>query len=106
MNRAELLQIHDQLSKAGKALMEAKNHDYAGGDGSQDAFLNFTRVEKLGITTTEQGFLVRMTDKLSRMITFVESGKLKVSDESFKDTVVDLINYCVLLYAYVSEKGD
>lgn len=106
MNRTELLEIHDALCAAAKKLMEAKNHDYAGGDTSEDAFLNFTRVEDLGITTTELGFLVRMTDKLSRMITFVQSGKLKVSDESFKDTVIDMINYSVLLCAYVSDKGD
>lgn len=106
MNRTELLEIHDALCTAAKKLMEAKNHDYAGGDASSDAFLNFTRVENLGITSTELGFLVRMTDKMSRMITFVQGGKLKVTDESFKDTVIDMINYCILLCAYLSEKGD
>jgi hypothetical protein len=87
--------------------MQRKNHDYSGGEDSSDAFLNFTRVEKLGITSTGQGFLVRMTDKLSRLITYIHNGKFQVEDEKLKDTIIDLINYSILLYAYSSENtGD
>ena len=107
MNRQHLLNIHDNLSATAKKLMEAKNHDYSGGEDSNDAFLNFTRVEKMGITDTKTGFLVRMTDKMSRLITFIQNGKFEVKDEALKDTVIDLINYSILLYAYTLEKtGD
>ena len=107
MKRQDLLNIHDNVSRAAKKLMEAKNHDYSGGPDSTDAFLNFTRVEKMGITDTKTGFLVRMTDKMSRLITFVQGGKLEVKDEALKDTLIDLINYSILLYAFTLEKkGD
>ena len=100
MKRQQLLNVHDNISRAAKTLMEAKNHDYSGGPDSTDAFLNFTRVENMGITDTKTGFLVRMTDKMSRLITYVQGGKLEVKDEALKDTIIDLVNYSILLYAY------
>lgn len=104
LSRTELLEIHEHLMGVARRLMERKNHDYSGGEESEDCFLNFTRVEKLGITSTEQGFLVRMTDKMSRLITYVETGKFRVEDEGLRDTVIDLINYSILLYAYLCEE--
>jgi hypothetical protein len=48
-----------------------------------------------------------MTDKISRLITFAKNGRFEVVDEALKDTIVDLINYSILLYAYNTEKtGD
>mgnify|MGYP003109748842 FL=1 len=105
MNRDELLKRHEMLCKQGRELMNLKNRDYAG-NGGQEPFANFTRCEAMGICSTEQGFLVRLTDKMSRLSSFVESGKLHVSDESFEDTCVDIINYMVLFHSYVSEKDD
>ena len=107
MDRARLLEIHKDLTTEASRLMGAKNHDYSGGHDSTDAFLNFTRVEKLGITDTKTGFMVRMTDKVSRLITFIQSGQFKIKDEALKDTILDLINYSILLYAYtLTEKDD
>ena len=105
MTRDELLKSHETLCKQGRALMNLKNRDYAG-NGGQEPFANFTRCEAMGICSTEQGFLVRLTDKMSRLSSFVESGKLHVSDESFEDTCVDIINYMVLFHSYVTEKKD
>jgi len=79
-----------------------KNADYAG-EGF-DPFANFTRVEVLGIATTEQGFLTRMTDKLCRINNILKSGKTHVKDESVKDTLRDLANYSMLLVAYLEWK--
>jgi hypothetical protein len=103
MTRDELLVWHKTICDNGRILMDAKNRDYAGNDGLEP-FANFTRVESMGICSTEQGFLVRLTDKMSRLSSFVESGKLHVSNESFMDTCVDVINYMVLLSAYLKEK--
>jgi len=83
--------------------MNLKNRDYAGNHGSEP-FANFTRCEAMGICDTEQGFMVRITDKMSRLSSFLDSGKMHVQDESFKDTVIDVINYMVLLAAYTKEK--
>ncbi len=104
VNRTELLQIHSEVCNKARRLMERKNHDYSGGDNQEDPFLNFTRVEKLGITTTEQGFLVRMTDKMSRLSTYADLGRLEVGDETVEDTLLDLVNYSVLLAAYLRHR--
>lgn len=85
--------------------MKKKNADYAGGDGAQP-FANFTRVEAMGICSTEQGFMCRIMDKMSRLSSFIHSGKMNVEDESFNDTIIDVINYMVLLSAYISVKSN
>tara|TARA_Y100000766_G_C18899692_1_gene602725 strand:- start:663 stop:1013 length:351 start_codon:yes stop_codon:yes gene_type:complete len=107
MNREDLLALHQKLTSEACSLMGVKNHDYSGGKDASDPFLNFTRVERLGITDTKTGFMVRMTDKVSRLITFIQNGSFKTKDEALKDTILDLINYSILLYAYAqNEKGD
>ena len=103
MTREDLLKMHEMICEKGRSLMRKKNADYAGNDGLEP-FANFTRVEAMGICSTEQGFLVRMTDKMSRLSSFVESGKLAVENESFEDTIIDIVNYSVLMYAYLHDK--
>ena len=103
MTREELLKHHEVLCKQARDLMDKKNRDYAGNDG-KEPFANFTRVEAMGICSTEQGFMVRLTDKMSRLSSILASGKQHVKDESFEDTMVDVINYIVLLSAYRQEK--
>ena len=69
-----------------------------------DPFANFRRAEALGVCSTEQAFLVRMTDKMSRLASFSSRGELSVEDETVYDTLEDLINYSVLLAAYLKSK--
>lgn len=103
MTREELFKMHGEMCKTALELMKKKNADYAG-SGGNNPFANFTRSEALGICTTEQSFLVRMTDKMSRLSSFAAKGKLDVEDESVYDTLIDLINYSVLLAAYLKQK--
>lgn len=103
MTTNELIAIHQDLCDRAMNLMKRKNHDYAGRSGSEP-FANFTRAEAMGITTTEKGMLVRMLDKMSRLSSFADSGEFKVEDEKLEDTIIDIINYSVLLYAYVQDK--
>ena len=105
MNREQLLKHHKTLCEQAKELMKAKNHDYAG-DSGETPFANFERCEAMGVCSTEQGFLVRVIDKVSRLSTFVEAGKLKVENESYNDAIVDIINYMVLFSGYISDKND
>ena len=106
MNRDELLNLHDEITGKAFELMKRKNHDYAGGANRTMPFANFTRCEEMGFSSTEQGFGVRLTDKLSRLSTFCEGGILKVRDESLEDTILDIINYVILFYGYVSSKKE
>lgn len=80
----------------------AKNKDYTGGE--DDPFKNFKMVERLGVASTEQGFVTRMTDKLMRISTFVQKGILQVKDEKVEDTLLDLAVYCILMVCYLREK--
>jgi hypothetical protein len=102
MNRKELAEFHKEFCDTMHATMQAKNADYTG--DASDPFANFTTVEELGIATTEQGFLTRMTDKMKRIISFVNKGELQVKDESVQDTLMDLANYCIIFAAYIRSK--
>lgn len=93
--RQELLRLHEELCYQGRQLMELKNQDYG---GVSDPFANFRRFGALGI-------LVRLDDKLSRLASFVEKGDLKLKSESVQDTIVDGINYLVLLAAFLKSEG-
>ena len=106
MNRDELLSLHNEMSHKAFELMKRKNHDYAGGQDRSMPFANFTRCEAMGFSTTEQGFGVRLTDKMSRLSTFCEGGVLKVADESIEDTILDIINYVILFYGYIQSKRE
>lgn len=105
MTRDELLVNHEHLCRTALELMRKKNADYAGSGGKQP-FANFTRCEAMGVCTTEQGFLVRMTDKMSRLSSFVEKGVFEVKEESLEDTIVDIINYAVLFASYIDSKRE
>lgn len=94
----ELLELHDELCAAGRAIMESKNHDYT--DGSVDPFANFRTSEILGVPA-ETGVLIRSLDKFKRVQTFVNKGTLKVKGESVKDAIIDVINYMVLCYGII-----
>ena len=65
-----------------------KNADYTG--ATDDPFANFRMVQQFGVMTVEQGFFCRMTDKLSRIASFIQLGVLQVKDESVTDTLVDM----------------
>lgn len=103
MKKQELFELHEKICKEALELMIKKNSDYAGGD-EDNPFANFKRAEAMGICTTEQAFLVRMTDKMSRLSSYCSRGKLDVEDETVYDTLVDIINYSVLLSAYLKGK--
>jgi hypothetical protein len=96
--------MHRELCEEARGLSERKNHDYSGGKDDSLPFLNFTRCESMGICKTEAGILVRMTDKMSRLSTFVTTGEFKVKDEALRDTVLDMINYAIILYAYTQSQ--
>jgi hypothetical protein len=103
MNRATLLALHETMCDAAREIMRAKNHDYSGGKDTTNPFLNFTRVERMGVTDTHTGFLVRIVDKLSRLVTHSKNKHFEVN-ESLEDTVLDVINYMILYFAYTADQ--
>ena len=101
MTVEELLALHDVTSQRCKSIMAVKNADYTGGSG--DPFANFRMTESLGIPA-ELGILIRIMDKIQRVRSFVEKGKLQVKNESVEDALEDIINYAILIKGMVKEK--
>lgn len=94
MNREQLLELHRAITDECRAIMEAKNHDYAG--GKDEPFANFMASRFLGVAP-EIGLLIRCMDKFKRIEAFVNKGELKVKGEPVMDAIKDAINYMVLL---------
>lgn len=102
--KEQYLSFHKQCCDKMIEITRVKNADYTG--AADSPFANFTRVETLGICSTEQGFLTRMTDKLCRITSFAQQGTLLVKDESVEDTLLDLANYCILMAGYLRQKKE
>ncbi len=105
MTRKEYLDYHKKMTEKMREISERKNHDYSG-FGDDDPFANFRVVEGAKVASTEQGFLTRMLDKISRINTYTHTNSYKVEDESYEDTLIDLANYAILLAGYIKEKKD
>ena len=101
MTKNELFNKHQEMCHQALELMKKKNHDYSAGE---DPFKNFRMCELLGICSTEAGVLVRLSDKLSRIASILSSGKSMVKDESLNDTLIDIINYAIILSGLLEEK--
>lgn len=48
--------------------------------------------------------MVRMSDKLSRYVNVSESTLSLVKDETLRDTLIDLHNYCALAIMLLDDK--
>lgn len=103
MNSELLLKYHSEFCSIARGIMANKNRDYSGAHGNTP-FANFEATERMNITSTEKGFLVRILDKVMRLSTFAESGELAVKNESVEDACLDIANYCILLSAYIKDK--
>lgn len=105
MTRKEYIEMHRKLCELMVQITLKKNNDYAG--AGDDPFQNFRQIGHLigNKSAVEIGFLTRMSDKLSRIGSFVTTGQLHVKDESVEDTLLDLANYCLLFIGFLqSEK--
>ena len=88
-----------------KALHDKKRHDYA---QEADPFANF-RLSELGGIDAWKGIAVRLGDKYSRLMSFIQKGELKYNDESIKDTLMDNAVYsliALILYEESQENKD
>jgi hypothetical protein len=70
-------------------LFKKKNQDYG------DAFANYGPI----------GVIVRMGDKMQRLISVSKNGINLVSNESIRDTLIDLHNYAAMAVMLIDEKN-
>jgi len=75
---------HKQICLALNELYAKKNHDY--GDSFHQTFVE----EGLAMSR------IRLGDKFSRFKTLSRCAEQKVSDESIRDTLLDLANYAIM----------
>jgi hypothetical protein len=76
----EMVELHDR-----------KNRDYAG----TDYLSNFLMSERMGIPAWK-GCLIRLSDKLSRVMNIAKTAEIAVSDETVVDTLTDLAVYAII----------
>lgn len=82
------------------AVVRAKNHDYA---ASHDPFWNFRLCEHFGLCSVEVGILVRILDKIGRIINLINFAPA-VKDETIHDAIGDAQNYLGILDAYLTDQ--
>ena len=87
--RERLFNLHKKLCQQALSLMKDRNQKYARAD---DPFRNFRRHGRKGIVT-------RLDDKLARLDNHADNPQ-EFTDESLRDTILDVINYAILYYAY------
>jgi hypothetical protein len=97
----EVLKLKKMLYEKADEIHRKKGHDYA---SEEDSLKNFKLVEFLGVCPAEVGCFIRLTDKISRIAQFLQTGVFKVESENLEDTIVDAINYLTLFYALINEK--
>jgi len=83
----EFYKILDEL----KELHSRKNQDYA----NEDPLSNLKMCERGGLPSWK-GVIVRLTDKLSRLLSFMQRESYAVKDESVEDTLKDTAVYAIL----------
>lgn len=85
MNPIAKVEAHKKICVEINELYAKKNHDY--GDSFHQTF-------------KEEGFAmsrIRLSDKLNRFKTLSRAdAKQEVSDESIRDTLIDLANYAIM----------
>jgi hypothetical protein len=79
-----------QVQNEGLELFKKKNADYG------DAFANYGPI----------GVIVRMQDKIQRLVSVTKSGINLVNTESLRDTLIDLHNYSAMAIMLIDEDKD
>lgn len=75
---------HSAVCAELNGVYERKNHDY--GDSFADTY------KKLGIISA----VTRINDKNNRLTALCMGKEAKVKDESIRDTLADMANYCIM----------
>jgi hypothetical protein len=101
MKRDEWLAFHEAQCARARELSARKGKDYS---GDVDTLANLKFCEAAGVCTAQQGVTIRLLDKIKRLGTLIGSGAAPaVKDESVEDTLLDVVNYALLIMALRKE---
>lgn len=104
MKIKKLLELHKETTEKCFSIMERKSSDYTGGTKAVDALANFKSSRSFDLHPV-LGLLLRMQDKLMRVRSFVNDGKLRVTGETVEDACDDMVNYAILCKALLREES-
>ena len=77
----EMVELHDR-----------KNRDYAG----NDYLSNFLMCEKYMGIPGWKGSIIRLSDKMARVMNIAKNDEVSVGDETITDTLMDLAVYAII----------
>ena len=100
--REILFQLQRDTFKSCEDIIKAKNADYSDDD---DPYSNFRSASLFGVHPAT-GILLRVMDKIQRIVSFIKKDKLEVKGESFEDACDDIINYMVLIKGFLKDKQE
>ena len=89
MSEYRITQMIDVQNEA-LELFKKKNTDYG------DSFANYGSV----------GVIIRMGDKIKRLVSITNRGVNLVNNESLRDTLIDLHNYAAMAIMLIDENKD
>ena len=94
----EFMGFRTEMFNRSAALAESKGADYNRQQQEEgDTLFNIRVGEIMGIGTTEQGLLFRLSDKFMRLVSLAGGATPEVKDESVLDTIRDMHNYLDML---------
>lgn len=93
MTAQELFDRMRAIQAADVELCEAKNHDYG---ASEDPLYNLRPFGLMGV-------VVRLSDKMARLVQYTKKGSFAVRGEGVRDTLRDIRNYCLLAEVMLDE---
>ena len=100
--REILFQLQRDTFQSCEDIIKAKNADYSDDD---DPYSNFRSASLFGVHPAI-GILLRVMDKIQRIVSFIKKDKLEVKGESFEDACDDIINYMVLIKGFLKDKQE
>ena len=94
------LDFHKNLCDNSRELSRLKQNDYCNlTDDLFSVFGNFRNNELFGVCNTDVAILSRFVDKFSRLTNVIKNGN-EVFDETEQDTIMDMVNFLILLAYY------
>lgn len=84
---------HKRLCDALNRIYDKKNHDY--GDSFSKTY------KELGIISA----VTRITDKYNRLVSLARGAEQKVREESIRDTLLDMANYCIMTVMEIDKES-
>jgi hypothetical protein len=98
MNREEQKQHINNFFRRQKEILTSKGNDYA----NEDRLSNFKLAGTICQLIPEQNCLSLMATKVARLGVLIKGQP--PSNESVRDSIIDLANYCVLLDQLIEDK--